>query len=176
MFSWEISLHSHFKHFLILCALWEMNIKLNVPWKIFLASFSYLEKSFKHNLPKWKKKKKKMKCAEWVYERNKSVSRAVKWQRRWLSAFFQSFKCDTFFETITESDLCCVKLKLTLMRMQMAIFHFCDEIVSVSHNLINFIARISLSTEIPSIWEWKIIIMPVIYIRHAFNIRNHIKF
>lgn len=54
----------------------------------------------------------------------------------------------SFFETITESDLRSVKLKLTLMRMQMAISHFCDEIASVSHNLINFIARISLSTEI----------------------------
>ena len=53
-----------------------------------------------------------------------------------------------FFETITESDLRRVKLKLTLMRMQMDIFHFSDEIVSVSHNLINFIARISLLTEI----------------------------
>lgn len=81
-----------------------------------------------------------------------------------------------FFETITESDLRRVKLKLTLMRLQMDIFHFCDEIVSVSHNLINFIARFSLSTEIQLQFENEKLspksMMPVIYIQHAFNIKN----
>lgn len=81
-----------------------------------------------------------------------------------------------FFETITESDLRRVKLKLTLMRLQMDIFHFCDEIVSVSHNLINFIARFSLSTEIRLQFENEKLspksMMPVIYIQHAFNIKN----